>query len=59
VIYDIDVIRGKAKNYMGRYEASLRNFANRVNEKLPGRFHLEYDSVGPKGALGYRLTDEV
>lgn len=50
---------GRAAKYKGRYEASLRTFANRVNEKLPGRFHLEYDRVGPKGAWGYRLTDEV
>ncbi|MGB3944532.1 MAG: hypothetical protein WBK88_07060 [Methanothrix sp.] len=54
-----DVVRGKAKNYKGRYEASLRNFANRVQDALPGRFQLEYDRVGPKGAWGYRLTDEV
>ena len=54
-----DVIRGKAKNYKGRYEASLRNFANRVQDALPGRFQLEYARVGPKGAWGFRLTDEV
>jgi hypothetical protein len=54
-----DVVRGKAKNYKGRYEASLRNFANRVQDALPGRFQLEYARVGPKGAWGFRLTDEV
>ena len=54
-----DVVRGKAKSYKGRYETSLHNFAERVNDRLPGRYRLEYDRVGPKGAWGYRLTDEV
>ena len=54
-----DVLKGKARKYTGRYGASLRNFAHRVQDALPGRYQLEYDRVGPKGAWGFRLTDEV
>jgi len=51
--------RGKALQYNSKYEKSLHNFAERVNEKLPGRYHLEYGQVGPKGAWGYRLVDSI
>lgn len=40
-----------------RANGPLHNFAERVNQKLPGRYHLEYGQVGPKGAWGYRLVD--
>lgn len=56
---DGGALKGNALRYKGRYEQSLHNFAERVENALPGRYHLVYDQVGPKGAWGYRLTDET
>lgn len=50
-------IRGKAKAYKGRYEASVRNVMNRINDMLPGRYHIESGPVGVKGGYGYWLSD--
>jgi len=52
-------LRGNARNYSGKYERSLTNLMNRIENVLPGRINLESGSVGSKGGFGYRLTDEV
>lgn len=47
---------GKAANYQSKYMRSLNNLMTRIEEHLVGSLELKREPVGPKGALGYRLT---
>lgn len=48
-------LRGKARNYQSKYQRSLRNVINRINDVLPENVWICSGSVGPKGAFGYYL----
>ena len=52
-------LRGKAASYNGKYEISLRHLMNRIEDHLPGRYHIESGATGEKGGFGYWLSDEV
>ena len=53
---DGGILKGKAANYKGRYEESVRNLMNRIESVLPGTLEIKAGSVGPKGGFGYYLV---
>ena len=54
---DGDVLKGKAKQYQGRYMESLTNLMDRMHDTLIENGHyLVSGEVGPRGAFGYYLS---
>ena len=54
---DGDVLRGHAKKYQMHYIRSLEALMARVTEALPEGVFLREGKVGPRGGVGYYLSD--
>jgi hypothetical protein len=51
-------MKGKAANYRGRYETSIRNLVQRINKELDRQaapYKIKSGAVGPKGGFGYYI----